>query len=117
MSQTKTKIMVSQEVIEQFLLGEDPEKYIVALEYDYRSGKVFKVIQDPIQGKQINQVTFIPFAWVGDLHGKKFYAARVLGLTAYGDTEQKAVDRLKGMFSSYVDVKYDEVLRQRGLSK
>jgi hypothetical protein len=37
MSQTKTKIMVSQEVIEQFLLGEDPEKYIVALEYDYRS--------------------------------------------------------------------------------
>lgn len=65
--------MVSQEVIENFLLGEDPEKYIAALEYDYRSGKIFKVIQDPIQGKQIKTDTFIPFAWVGDLHGKKFY--------------------------------------------
>jgi len=65
--------MVSQEVIEEFLLGEDPEKYIVALEYDYRSGKIFKVIQDPIQGKQIKSDSFIPFAWVGDLHGKNFY--------------------------------------------
>ena len=43
--------MVSQEQIETFLNGEDPEKYIVALEYDYASGKIFKVIQDPIQGK------------------------------------------------------------------
>ena len=65
--------MVSQEVIESFLLGEDPEKYIVALEYDYRSGKIFKIIQDPIQGKQIKTDSFIPFAWVGDLQGKKFY--------------------------------------------
>ena len=80
--------MVSQEVIEQFLLGEDPEKYIVALEYDYRSGKVFKVIQDPIQGKQIKQDTFIPFAWVGDLHGKKFYggskAAQKQAMSTHG---------------------------------
>ena len=80
--------MVSQEVIDQFLLGEDPEKYIVALEYDYRSGKVFKVIQDPIQGKQIKSDTFIPFAWVGDLHGKKFYggskAAQKQAMSTHG---------------------------------
>ena len=31
--------MVSQEQIETFLNGEDPEKYIVALEYDYRIRK------------------------------------------------------------------------------
>ena len=65
--------MVSQEEIEQFLHGEDEEKYIVALEYDYRSNKIFKVIQDPTNGKQIKSETFIPFAWVGDLKGKNFY--------------------------------------------
>ncbi len=65
--------MVSQQEIEQFLLGEDPEKYIVALEYDYASNKIFKVIHDPIQGKQIKSDTFIPFAWVGNLHNKNFY--------------------------------------------
>jgi hypothetical protein len=36
--------MVSQQEIEQFLLGEDPEKYIVDLEYDYASNKIYKVI-------------------------------------------------------------------------
>ena len=65
--------MVSQEEIEQFLHGEDEEKYIVALEYDYRSNKIFKVIQHPTNGKQIKSETFIPFAWVGDLKGKNFY--------------------------------------------
>jgi hypothetical protein len=29
--------MVPQEEIERFLLGEDEEKYIVALEYDYKT--------------------------------------------------------------------------------
>jgi len=65
--------MVSQEVIEEFLLGEDPEKYIVALEYDYRTNKIYKIIQDPEKGKQIKSDTFTPFAWVGDLRGKNFY--------------------------------------------
>lgn len=65
--------MVSQKEIEDFLHGEDPEKYIVALEYDYASGKVFKVIQHPEQGKVIKSDTFTAFAWVGDLKGLKFY--------------------------------------------
>lgn len=74
MSQTvKLFIMVSQEEIEQFLLGEDPEKYIVALEYDYQTSKIFKIIQDPEKGKLIKPDNFIPFAWVGDLHDKNFY--------------------------------------------
>lgn len=65
--------MVTTEQIESFLLGEDDEKYIVALEYDYRSDKVYKVIQDPEKGKQIKSDTFTPFAWVGDLRGLNFY--------------------------------------------
>jgi len=67
------KIMVPQEEIERFLLGEDEEKYIVSLEYDYKSSKIYKVIQDPIKGKLLRPDTFIPFAWVGDLKGKNFY--------------------------------------------
>ena len=80
--------MVSQEQIESFLNGEDPEKYIVALEYDYASGKIFKVIQDPIQGKSIKSDTFIPFAWVGNLQGLNFYggskAAQKQAMSTHG---------------------------------
>ena len=65
--------MVPQEEIERFLLGEDDEKYIVSLEYDYKTSKIYKVIQDPIKGKLLRPDTFIPFAWVGDLKGKNFY--------------------------------------------
>ena len=65
--------MVPQEEIERFLHGEDDEKYIVALEYDYKSDKIFKVIQDPIKGKLLRMDTFTPFAWVGDLKDKNFY--------------------------------------------
>jgi DNA polymerase elongation subunit (family B) len=65
--------MVSQKEIEEFLLGEDPEKYIVALEYDYQTSKIFKIIQDPEKGKVIKPDTFVPFAWVGNLHDKNFY--------------------------------------------
>ena len=65
--------MVPQEEIERFLLGEDDEKYIVSLEYDYKTSKIYKIIQDPIKGKLLRPDTFIPFAWVGDLKGKNFY--------------------------------------------
>jgi DNA polymerase elongation subunit (family B) len=65
--------MVPQEEIERFLLGEDEEKYIVSLEYDYKSSKIYKIIQDPVKGKLLRPDTFIPFAWVGDLKGKNFY--------------------------------------------
>ena len=54
--------------IQEFLEGTDPEKHIVAVEYDYRSSSIFKVKEDPINGKQLVKDTFIPFAWVGDLN-------------------------------------------------
>jgi DNA polymerase elongation subunit (family B) len=65
--------MVPQEEIERFLHGEDDEKYIVALEYDYKSDRIFKIIQDPVKGKLLRMDTFTPFAWVGDLRDKNFY--------------------------------------------
>ena len=64
---------ITQEVIENFLHGEDSEKYIVAIEYDYRSNRIYKIIQDPVKGKIVKTDTFVPFLWVGDLTGLDFY--------------------------------------------
>jgi DNA polymerase I len=65
--------IISQEVIENFLNGWDSEQYIVGVEYDYRTNKIYKVIQDPEKGKFIKQDTLVPFLWVGDLTGLNFY--------------------------------------------
>ena len=67
------KEVISQEIIESFLNGADPEEFIVGVEYDYPTNKIYKIIQDPIQGKIVKPDTFIPFLWVGDLVGLGFY--------------------------------------------
>lgn len=63
----------TQEEIQQFLHGNDPEKYIVALEYGWRNGQIYKIKEYPDKGKVIESDTFIPFCWVGDLSKKNFY--------------------------------------------
>jgi len=68
------KEVISQEIIENFLNGWDDEKYIVGVEYDYPSNSIYKIIQDPEQGKIIKKDTFTPFLWVGDLTGYNFYS-------------------------------------------
>ena len=67
------KEVISQEVIEGFLNGGDDEMYIVGVEYDYPTNTIYKIIQDPIEGKIIKTDTFTPFLWVGDLTGLNFY--------------------------------------------
>jgi DNA polymerase elongation subunit (family B) len=67
------KEVISQEIIENFLNGWDDEKYIVGVEYDYPTNTIYKIIQDPIEGKIIKKDTFTPFLWVGDLSGLNFY--------------------------------------------
>ena len=96
--------MVSQKEIEDFLLGEDPEKYIVALEYDYASGKIFKIIQHPEQGKVIKSDTFIPFAWVGDLRGLNFYGGSKLA-------QKKAMSE-NGIIIEKLDTHNDERMEE-----
>jgi DNA polymerase elongation subunit (family B) len=64
---------ISQEVIEDFLNGSDPEKYIVGIEYDYRKNTIYKIMQDPERGKYIEEDSFVPFLWVGDLSNFNFY--------------------------------------------
>lgn len=65
--------VISQEVIENFLNGWDPEQFIVGVEYDYRTNKIYKIIQDPEKGKIVKEDTFTPFLWVSDLNGLNFY--------------------------------------------
>jgi DNA polymerase elongation subunit (family B) len=67
------KDVISQEVIESFLNGADPEEFIVGVEYDYPTNKIYKIIQDPQKGKVVVPDTFTPFLWVSDLNGLNFY--------------------------------------------
>jgi DNA polymerase elongation subunit (family B) len=67
--------MIPQEEIKSFLEGNDPEQFIVAVEYDYVSDKIFKIKEIPGKGKEIQRDTLISFAWVGDLRGQNFYSS------------------------------------------
>jgi DNA polymerase elongation subunit (family B) len=61
MSSTKTK--VSNEEIETFLQGSNPEKYIVAIESNYSEPTVTLVVNDPESGKYLYNDTYKPFLW------------------------------------------------------
>ena len=95
--------MIGNHEIESFLQGNDPEEFIVAIEFDYVSNSIFKVKEIPGKGKEIRKDTFIPFAWVGDLRGVGFYndskAAQKEAMTKYGividKLDTKDNDRLK----------------------
>jgi DNA polymerase elongation subunit (family B) len=95
--------MLSQEEIKSFLEGNDPEQYIVAVEFDYASDSIFKIKEDPIKGKSIHKESFIPFAWVGDLKDQNFYksskALQKEAMSKYGivieKLETKGNDRLE----------------------
>lgn len=85
--------VISQEIIEEFLNGSDPEQFIVGIEYDYRSNKIFRIIQDPIKGKQIKEDRLSPFLWVGDLSPFNFYGKsktkQINAMAKYGITITK----------------------------
>lgn len=80
--------MISQEEIESFLQGNDPEEYIVSVEFDYQSDHIYKIKEVPGKGKQIQRDSLIAFAWVGDLRGLNFYsgskALQKESMTKYG---------------------------------
>ena len=61
------------EEIHEFLHGSATEQYIVALEYGYRTGKIYKIKECPVRGKIVETDTITPFCWVGNLSKKNFY--------------------------------------------
>jgi len=89
--------MISQEEIKTFLEGNDPEEFIVSVEFDYASGSIYKIKEIPGQGKVIQKDSFIAFAWVGDLRGLNFYqnskATQKEYMTKYGIVIEKLETR------------------------
>lgn len=58
------ELVINDEVIEQFLEGHDPQKYIVGIEAPYNENKVSLIINDPEKGKYIEEHTYKPFIWL-----------------------------------------------------
>ena len=83
----------TSEEIHEFLHGSDPEQHIVALEYGYRTGKIYKIKECPVKGKIIETDTFTPFCWVGNLSKKNFYQnnkqKQKAAMTKYGIIVEK----------------------------
>jgi DNA polymerase elongation subunit (family B) len=87
--------MISQDEIKSFLEGNDPEQYIVSIEFDYVTDSIYKIKEVPGTGKVIQKDTFTAFAWVGDLRGLGFYDTskelQKQAMTKYGIV----IDKLK----------------------
>lgn len=61
MSTNRTK--VDHEVIESFLNGTNPKKYVVAIEAGYNEPFANLIINDPETGKKIEKYRYKPFLW------------------------------------------------------
>ena len=58
-----TSSAFSNEQIENFLQGSDPQKYIVAVESEYNKPEVTLVVNDPETGKRLEEHKYKPFLW------------------------------------------------------
>lgn len=87
--------MITNNEIEEFLHGNDPEKYLVAVEFDYMTNSIYKVVEPPNEPKRVVKDRFVPFCWVGSLKGLNFYqnsaVAQKSAMSKYGIT----LDKLK----------------------
>jgi DNA polymerase elongation subunit (family B) len=63
---SESKQIITNERIEQFLQGSDPQKYIVAVEAEYNEPRVTLVINDPNTGKKLENHKYQPFLWFKD---------------------------------------------------
>jgi len=73
MPQETIKNTVDSALIEQFLEGRDPQKYIVGIEASYSSNKVSLIINDPEHGKYIEEHKFKPFMWMKESVAGRLY--------------------------------------------
>ena len=56
-------IEVTNEIVETFLAGSNPKKYVVAIESSYYEPTVDLIINDPKTGKVIEKAAYSPFLW------------------------------------------------------
>jgi DNA polymerase elongation subunit (family B) len=80
---------ISEEKIIKFLDGHNPEKGVIAVEYDYGLQEITKVIQNTDGSKIIRKDKLKAFAWIKDLKNKNFYENKQLqklNIAKYGIT-------------------------------
>ena len=113
-----SKQQVSPEVIEAFLQGKDPQKYIIAVESAYHVNEIYLVINDPVKGKYIETHTFNPFVWAKHevsqllfggnrneiLKAMKKYSVRIKGLKTT-DSEGFEPKRLANGYKYIIECK------------
>lgn len=90
------KNKVSFDVIERFLEGGDPQKYIVGVEATYYEDFVYLIINDPETGKRIEKHNYEPFLWMKQdvasvLYGGKRSKIRA-AMREYGVKITKLID-------------------------
>lgn len=67
---------VSGEIIEKFLAGSNPMKYVVAIEPTYHTNKVDLIINDPEKGKYIRKHDYHAFLWMKHDITTKMYGGK-----------------------------------------
>lgn len=94
MSQIKTK--VTNEVIEQFLEGTNPQKYIVGIEAGYDKAKVTLIINDKETGeKRMEEYRYKPFLWFKEDITKVLYQGNRTRIRAAAEKHGVRMIKLK----------------------
>ena len=75
---SEIKAELTNEVIEDFLQGSDPQKFIVAIESEYNTPTVTLVVNDPETGKRLEKHTYQPFLWFKEDITIKMYEGKRL---------------------------------------
>lgn len=65
--------ILSEELIEKFLEGHDPQKYIVGIEASNFENEVTLIINDPNEGKYLEKHKFRPFIWLKHKVAEQLY--------------------------------------------
>ena len=66
-------LIINDELIEQFLEGHDPQKYIVGIEAVSYSNEVTLIVNDPVEGKYLEKHTYTPFIWLKHKVSERLY--------------------------------------------
>jgi hypothetical protein len=86
---SKETLNISNELIESFLEGTDPQKYIVAA-CGYNEGKVTLVVNDPETGKRMEDHKFKPFYGLKRISDRLYDGARMKRIAAGENTVLKS---------------------------
>ena len=68
-----SKVKVDTSIIESFLNGSNPKKYVVGIEANYNDTFVTLIINDPDTGKRLEKYPFKPFVWFKEDISKLLY--------------------------------------------